>query len=52
MARPRKIGCRIVKFSTSISEDLFARLEEAWERRGYTSRSEAVREAIRRWLAP
>lgn len=35
-----------------VPESLSERLDAAWERRGYDSRSEAVRDALYDWLEP
>ncbi|MBM4398156.1 MAG: nickel-responsive transcriptional regulator NikR [Deltaproteobacteria bacterium] len=38
---------KVVRFSASIEADLFERFEEASRRRGYSNRSEALRDVIR-----
>ncbi|MBP7127772.1 nickel-responsive transcriptional regulator NikR [Myxococcota bacterium] len=37
----------VIRFSASIEEDLFRQFEEATRRRGYSNRSEALRDLIR-----
>jgi Arc/MetJ-type ribon-helix-helix transcriptional regulator len=35
-----------------VPEALLEQIDESWERRGYSSRSEAIRDALRDWVDP
>lgn len=43
---------RMEKINVRIPEPLLETLNEEWERRGYSSRSEAIRDALRDWANP
>ncbi|AGB14731.1 putative transcriptional regulator with CopG/Arc/MetJ DNA-binding domain and metal-binding domain [Halovivax ruber XH-70] len=43
---------RMEKINVRVPESLSARIDEEWERRGYTSKSEAIRDALRDWVTP
>lgn len=43
---------RMEKINVRVPESLLERIDEEWERRGYSSKSEAVRDALRDWLNP
>lgn len=43
---------RMEKINVRVPESLLDRIDEAWERRGYSSKSEAIRDALRDWLNP
>ncbi|SNR63115.1 ribbon-helix-helix domain-containing protein [Halorubrum vacuolatum] len=43
---------RMKKINVRVPESLLQRLDEEWERRGYTSKSEAIRDALRDWVNP
>ena len=40
------------KINVRVPESLLERIDEEWERRGYSSKSEAIRDALRNWLNP
>jgi len=40
------------KINVRVPESLLVRIEEEWKRRGYSSKSEAIRAALRDWLNP
>ncbi len=40
------------KLNVRVPESLRKQLDEEWERRGYSSKSEAIRDALRDWLTP
>ena len=40
------------KIDVRVPTPLLERIDEEYERRGYTSRSEAVRDALRTWVDP
>jgi len=40
------------KINVRVPESLLARIDEEWERRGYSSKSEAIRDALRDWVNP
>ena len=40
------------KINVRVPESLLERIDEEWERRGYSSKSEAIRDALRDWLNP
>ncbi|GAB3701667.1 ribbon-helix-helix domain-containing protein [Halorubrum pallidum] len=43
---------RMEKINVRVPESLLQRIDEEWERRGYSSRSEAIRDALRDWTNP
>jgi Arc/MetJ-type ribon-helix-helix transcriptional regulator len=43
---------RMEKINVRVPESLLSQLDEEWERRGYSSKSEAIRDALRDWLNP
>lgn len=43
---------RMEKINVRVPENLLSQLDEEWERRGYSSKSEAIRDALRDWLNP
>lgn len=43
---------RMEKINVRVPESLLARIDEEWERRGYSSKSEAIRDALRDWVNP
>lgn len=43
---------RMVKIDVRVPRDLLRQIDEEHERRGYSSRSEAVRDALRDWAKP
>ena len=43
---------RLEKINVRVPESLLNRIDEEWERRGYSSKSEAIRDALRDWLNP
>lgn len=43
---------RMEKINVRVPESLLAQLDEEWERRGYSSKSEAIRDALRDWVNP
>ncbi|GAB3410377.1 ribbon-helix-helix domain-containing protein [Haloparvum alkalitolerans] len=43
---------RMEKINVRVPEGLLARIDEEWERRGYSSKSEAIRDALRSWVEP
>jgi Arc/MetJ-type ribon-helix-helix transcriptional regulator len=43
---------RMEKINVRVPESLLKRIDEEWERRGYTSKSEAIRDALRDWVNP
>ena len=43
---------RMEKINVRVPESLLSHLDEEWERRGYSSKSEAIRDALRDWLNP
>ena len=40
------------KINVRVPESLLTRIDEEWEDRGYSSRSEAIRDALRDWVNP
>ncbi|MEZ3115600.1 ribbon-helix-helix domain-containing protein [Halobaculum sp. MBLA0147] len=40
------------KINVRVPEPLLERIDEEWERRGYSSKSEAIRDALRDWVSP
>ncbi|WP_436910596.1 ribbon-helix-helix domain-containing protein [Halosimplex marinum] len=43
---------RMEKINVRVPESLLTRIDEEWERRGYSSKSEAIRDALRDWVNP
>jgi Arc/MetJ-type ribon-helix-helix transcriptional regulator len=43
---------RMEKINVRVPETLLKRIDEEWERRGYSSKSEAIRDALRDWVNP
>jgi Arc/MetJ-type ribon-helix-helix transcriptional regulator len=43
---------RMEKINVRVPESLLAQIDEEWERRGYSSKSEAIRDALRDWVNP
>lgn len=43
---------RMEKINVRVPESLLERIDEEWERRGYSSKSEAIRDALRDWVNP
>lgn len=43
---------RMEKINVRVPESLLNLIEEEWERRGYSSKSEAIRDALRDWANP
>jgi Arc/MetJ-type ribon-helix-helix transcriptional regulator len=43
---------RMEKINVRVPEALLSRIDEEWERRGYSSKSEAIRDALRDWVNP
>lgn len=43
---------RMEKINVRVPETLLEQIEEEWERRGYSSKSEAIRDALRDWVNP
>lgn len=40
------------KINVRVPARLLGEIDEAWEKRGYSSRSEAIRDALRDWVSP
>lgn len=40
------------KINVRVPDLLLTRIDEEWERRGYSSKSEAIRDALRDWVDP
>lgn len=40
------------KINVRVPRQLLEAIDECWEERGYTSRSEAIRDALRDWVTP
>ena len=40
------------KINVRVPESLLNQIDEEWERRGYSSKSEAIRDALRDWVNP
>lgn len=40
------------KINVRVPESLLQQIDEEWERRGYSSKSEAIRDALRDWVNP
>ncbi len=43
---------RMRKINVRVPESLLEQIDEEWERRGYSSKSEAIRDALRDWVQP
>ncbi|WP_066415430.1 ribbon-helix-helix domain-containing protein [Halorubrum aethiopicum] len=43
---------RMEKINVRVPEKLLTQIEEEWEHRGYSSKSEAIRDALRNWVNP
>lgn len=43
---------RMEKINVRVPETLLEQIDDEWERRGYSSKSEAIRDALRDWLNP
>jgi Arc/MetJ-type ribon-helix-helix transcriptional regulator len=43
---------RMEKINVRVPAELLVQIEEEWERRGYSSKSEAIRDALRSWVNP
>jgi len=43
---------RMEKINVRVPEPLLAEIDDAWQRRGYSSKSEAIRDALRSWVSP
>lgn len=43
---------RMEKINVRVPESLLEQIDEEWERRGYSSKSEAIRDALRDWVDP
>jgi len=43
---------RMEKINVRVPEPLLEQIEAEWERRGYSSKSEAIRDALRDWVNP
>lgn len=43
---------RMKKINVRVPETLLEQIDEEWERRGYSSKSEAIRDALRDWVNP
>lgn len=43
---------RMEKINVRLPKPLLEQINEEWERRGYSSRSEAIRDALRDWANP
>jgi len=43
---------RMEKINVRVPEELLEQIDEQWERRGYSSKSEAIRDALRAWVNP
>lgn len=43
---------RMRKINVRVPEALLEQVEKEWQRRGYSSKSEAVRDALRDWVTP
>lgn len=43
---------RMKKINVRVPESLLTQINEEWEQRGYSSRSEAIRDALRDWVNP
>jgi Arc/MetJ-type ribon-helix-helix transcriptional regulator len=45
-------GDRTTKIDVRVPVELLETIDKEYERRGYTSRSEAIRDALRDWVSP
>lgn len=52
MSTETDAGDRMTKIDVRVPEALLETIEEEYERRGYASRSEAIRDALRSWADP
>lgn len=43
---------RMEKINVRVPESLLQRIDDEWEQRGYSSKSEAIRDALREWVNP
>jgi Arc/MetJ-type ribon-helix-helix transcriptional regulator len=43
---------RMEKINVRVPSSLLEKIDEEWERRGYSSKSEAIRDALRDWVNP
>ena len=43
-------GDRMEKINVRVPSSLLEQIDEKWERRGYSSKSEAIRDALRDWV--
>ncbi|WP_459881766.1 ribbon-helix-helix domain-containing protein [Halorubrum gandharaense] len=43
---------RMEKINVRVPESLLQSIDEEWKRRGYSSKSEAIRDALRDWVNP
>jgi Arc/MetJ-type ribon-helix-helix transcriptional regulator len=43
---------RMEKINVRVPASLLNQIDEEWERRGYSSKSEAIRDALRDWVNP
>ena len=43
---------RMEKINVRVPESLVQQIDDKWERRGYSSKSEAIRDALRDWVTP
>ena len=43
---------RMEKINVRVPKSLLQRIDDEWERRGYSSKSEAIRDALRDWVTP
>lgn len=48
----RNDGEETTKIDVRVPTAMIERIDEEYERRGYTSRSEAIRDALRDWIDP
>lgn len=45
-------GDRMEKINVRVPSSLLEQIDDEWERRGYSSKSEAIRDALRDWVNP
>ena len=43
---------RMEKINVRVPKSLLQRIDDEWEPRGYSSKSEAIRDALRDWVTP
>jgi Arc/MetJ-type ribon-helix-helix transcriptional regulator len=43
---------RMEKINVRVPQSLLSQIDEEWEHRGYSSKSEAIRDALRDWVNP